>query len=60
VSTDLKRHEAAIPDALQAANAGSANAPLLLGRACNLALAFPRARAPRFAGCTNPRQRCSP
>ncbi len=41
VLTDLKRYEAAIPWAIKAANAGSANAQLLLGRAYHFGLGVP-------------------
>jgi len=41
VLTDLKRPEAAVPYALKAANAGSANAQLLLGRAYHFGSGVP-------------------
>jgi len=48
VLTDLKRSEAAIPYALKAANAGSANAQLLLGRAYHFGLGVPADQGASF------------
>lgn len=48
VLTDLKRPDAAIPYALKAANAGSANAQLLLGRAYHFGLGVPADQAAAF------------